>query len=182
MGIELSIFHGGKHNNLMLAWQFPIGRASLVFDPAKAGSANENGAVALRYVIKALNDEVNFIVTKKIKKNIDELVKAEFNKNAGVLKNKTLLIDKAYVGTWIKDKALKAYKYQYQVVDVTEMVSLLNSDPSKYCFMGGDMYISMEIYDGETKSLVYSQYKKMMMAGAVKEDQIKELNAAIDKK
>ena len=69
---------------------------------------------------------------------------------------------------------------QYQFVSPAEMVFLIKSDSSKCCFMGQDLQRSIEIYDGATKSLVYSQRKEISILG-VKEGQIKELNTVIDK-
>ncbi|HTB07994.1 MAG TPA: hypothetical protein VK806_13670 [Bacteroidia bacterium] len=180
---ELTMFHGGKKK------QHALGRCLFVYSYWLGANnqtyiSEENG---LGYEIKALNDELSIIITQKIDKlsNFKSInaepypvVKNEINKNVKILKDKVLLLDAAWGKFLFKEKSMKGYKYQYQYVEPSELLSLIKANPSKYCFIGYNPNSDIEIYDAQTKTLIYSEFQKHSMSNS---EQIEQLNDLISK-
>lgn len=144
----------------------------------------------LDFTVKYLNDLTNFVIDKKIEdwaswkpKNVKgNPYPNGFPKDPSALKTKTLLVSEICTRP-LKKEVLAKYKYSYKVASLTEIVSLINSEPEKYCVISDNRALftgHILIFDAESKSAIYQDRKTPNMS--IKEKQIVDLNAAIGKK
>ncbi|MDO9185030.1 MAG: hypothetical protein Q7W13_03390 [Bacteroidia bacterium] len=144
----------------------------------------------LDFTVKYLNDLTNFVIDNKIEEwryahatnDRIHLFEKGFPKDPSALKTKTLLVSEICTRP-LKKEVLAKYKYSYKVASLTEIVSLINSEPEKYCVISDNTALftgHILIFDGGSKSAIYADRKAANMS--VKEKQIINLNAAIGKK
>lgn len=135
---------------------------------------------------KSINDLANFLITEKLEKGIsfsDKEAITFFNQKSPVLKNKILLVDELASKAFAKEKVLKMYKYEYEIVPAAEIINRMKTNPKKYCYLsdyiigGAEVYI----YDFETNSLIFHAPRKLS-GGPLNDTQIQLLNSAVDKK
>lgn len=182
-GDRMIIFSGGKEfkKDGSILIRVPIASASIrVFFEKKY--ANNS----LRIIIKSINDLANFLITEKLEKGIsfsDKEAITFFNQKSPVLKNKILLVDELASKAFAKEKVLKMYKYEYEIVPAAEIINRMKTNPKKYCYLsdyiigGAEVYI----YDFETNSLIFHGPGKIT-GGPLNNTQIQLLNTAVDKK
>ncbi|OFY87371.1 MAG: hypothetical protein A3F72_03995 [Bacteroidetes bacterium RIFCSPLOWO2_12_FULL_35_15] len=179
----LYIFHGGKGcKKTTIDVQLPITSSSFNF------YGNQHVENCLGFLITDLNALIDLVITKQVKGPkkasgaLDPILIKGYPKDPSVLKNKTLLIDELANKYILPDKALKAYKYQYLVTNLSEIISLLKANPEKYCFLSDNVITSstISIFDGQTCNLIYLDYSSN--GGKITDKQIMALNIAIGKK
>ncbi|MDQ3047544.1 MAG: hypothetical protein M3R27_08365 [Bacteroidota bacterium] len=150
----------------------------------------DNYTAGLGYVVKNLNDNVELIIELLSSNKISGVnspskewiptIRTEFSKRANPLKEKTLLIDSKAKEIHLKENVMKAYKYSYKIVTTSEMLSLLNSQLDKYCFLAADA--EMDIYDAESNNLIFSLNTRTGSGSIqITEKHIQKLNTSIAK-
>lgn len=143
--------------------------------------------VGLSYCVAALDQQMEIIIEKKIEKVLTATqvptayVFNEINKNAKDIKNRTLLINETWKSMLFKEKMMKDYKYSYKYVNEDELLSLMSSDPSKYCFVASEPGNAIEVFDPLTKKVLYIEPAKNGMAIVGKGD-MEKLNDAMNGK
>lgn len=182
-GDRLMIFSGGKEfkkdGSILIRVSIASASIRVFFEKKYANNS-------LRIIIKSVNDLANFLITEKLEKGItfsDKEAIAFFNQKAPVLKNKILLVDELASKAFAKEKVLKMYKYQYEIVPAAEIINRMKSNPKKYCYLSDGIIggAEVDIYDFETNSLIFHAPSKMS-GGPLNETQIQLLNSAVDKK
>lgn len=182
-GDRIIIFVGGeklkKDGSIFIGLPIASTSIDLFFEKKHTNSS-------LRLIIKSINDLASILITEKVEKGIslsDKEAIAFFNKKTPVLKDKILLVDELASRAFAKEKVLKKYKYQYEIVPAAEIINRMKSSPKKYCYLsdhiiGGEV---VNIYDFETNSLIFHGPGKMT-GGPLNDTQIQLLNSAVDKK
>ena len=181
---SIYIFHGSKKSKLKnIEYQDAL-YCRLPFYGEK------NYAAGLAYVVKNLNDNVELLINLLNSNKIAEInrpskewiptMRTELSKRANLIKGKTLLIDTKALDIHLKEKVLTGCKCPYKIVTTSEMLSLLNSQPEKYCFLAASA--NMDIYDAESKNLIFTT-NTLTASGSIQilEKHIQKLNSSIEK-
>lgn len=134
----------------------------------------------IQNVIKIATNEdlkINFFA-----RDLNEKLRALYNENAGVLKEKTLLIN-SDTKTVDEEDFKKQYPYKVEFANTLEIEKYIKEKNSNYCFlhMATHEHKYVTIYDLETYVPVYSEIYKMIMTANLKPKHIKDIVEAIDK-
>jgi hypothetical protein len=162
---NIAIFNG-KHKKVKQYYpdQDILAEWSYVFTLAK-----KEKTPAPAYAVRALNDYFEYRFNNR----------HEADAPPTQLKEKTLLVNNAFFGMFIKEDVLKAYKYKYKAISPNELGAILNSDSKEYCYLSC-LGTSYEIYDVESKKIIYQFQVGGAMAYKLKEKNLEDLNRCIE--
>lgn len=148
---ELVIFNGNKSKLNNYTTEMMMASIPLILENQKEYYTQVD------YMIKSLNDGVEIVLKNAFEGKMVAVMNATFKeirKEASILKNKTLLIDKEEV---INDEIMSKYKYKYKVLSCEEISKLMIEGNKEYCvlYMGINPIKQIFIQDLETKKMVY---------------------------
>lgn len=148
---ELVIFNGNKSKLDKYTTEMMMASIPLILENKKEYYNQVD------YMIKSLNDGVEVVLKNSFEGKMVAVMNATFKeirKEASILKNKTLLIDKEEV---INDEIMSKYKYKYKVLSCEEISKLMAEGNKEYCvlYMGINPIKQIFIQDLETKKMVY---------------------------
>jgi hypothetical protein len=147
------VFFNGKSSQI-LKFNFRTVIASVPF----MVNNTDNYLSMLDYMVKGLNDGVESVIKNNmVGAAVNQGVYTEARKNAGLLKNKTLLAEQLKVADF------KRYTGKYEIKTAVEISKLLADGSKDYCVLTYSINNtagckSLYVYDLETKSIIYALY------------------------
>jgi hypothetical protein len=137
----------------------------------------------LPYIIKNINDNINFVIKNKINPtktttHAELPINAQFSVAAPEIKSRILLIPDTFSNGQFPPVSFKNYKYKYRYTSEHEIVRLTSTRPEQYCFVPEYCHEKIEVYDPATKSKIYCGQSGSN--GIVSGDLVEAFNDAID--
>lgn len=90
----------------------------------------------LPHMIKSINDAIDIAASEKISLNVKDKYNTYYTGKASAIKNKTLLINKNYLGPLLKEEDIKAsYAHPFQIVEETAIEQAINKKDERFCYL-----------------------------------------------